>query len=341
MSNTDSHQAVLSWLSNNKAHCEEYSDLETLVSVKRSKNLKISVVIPTLNEEKTIGRTVSILRENLVRSLGLIDEVLVLDSGSNDNTLEISRSEGARVYVSEELLAGATPYRGKGENLWKGIFCAEGDIIAFVDADIENFDAHFVYGLLGPLLLRDEIKFTKAFYRRPIVDKQNNTFTNDQGGRVTEIFIRPLLSQFFPKMTGFIQPLAGEYAARREVLESISHPVSYGVDIGILIDVVEKFSLESVVQVDLGTRVHRNRDTLYLGRMSYEILQILMHKAEKLGVEASEGNLVLNGLLQFSNGEINLHQANSFQQPPMTEVAEYLKKFSAGGVSKGDRLRYA
>src|SRR5699024_11165360 len=186
------------------------------VEAKKEADLTISLCLPTLNEEKTIGKEVVIFQSELVERYPLLDEIAVVDSGSDDNTLEVAKNFGADVYKADDILHGIEPKQGKGENLWKAIYQLKGDIIVYVDADISNVHPRFVYGLIGPLLNRPEIQYVKAFYNRPLSISGKESASG--GGRVTEILIRPLFSLFFPALTGILQPLSGAYAVRRYVL---------------------------------------------------------------------------------------------------------------------------
>ncbi len=197
-------QNINNWLQTNTFHHSQFEDLKRLVEAKEKQNLTISVCIPTLNEEKTIGKEIVIFRSELMEQYPLIDELAVIDSGSTDRTLEVAASFGADVYLSAEILPRWGFKRGKGENLWKAIYQLKGDIIVYVDADIKNIHPRFVYGLVAPLIFRPEIKYVKAFYDRPLA--LSDQIRPSGGGRVTEILIRPLFSLFFPELTALIQP---------------------------------------------------------------------------------------------------------------------------------------
>ena len=242
-----------SWLERNTFHHGEFWDILKLVEEKEKKGMKISLCIPTLNEEKTIGKEVLILRSELMERYALIDEFAVIDSGSQDKTLEVAGNYGADVYLASDILPEVGDKRGKGENLWKAIHQLKGDVICYVDADISNIHPRFVYGLVAPLIRRDEVHYVKAFYDRPL--NYSSGLRASGGGRVTEILIRPLFSLFYPELTNVIQPLSGEYAARREVLETIPFPIGYGVETSHLLDLYEKFGLEAFAQT-VGSTVH-------------------------------------------------------------------------------------
>ncbi|WAC21900.1 glucosyl-3-phosphoglycerate synthase [Luteolibacter sp. SL250] len=259
-------------------HHSEFTDARRLADLKTA---PISVCIPTLDEENTIGRIVSTIRRELMESVPLVDELLVIDSGSTDGTREAAAGAGATVHLSADIAAGHGTHRGKGENLWKALFAAKGDLICYVDGDISNFHAGFVTGLLGPLLCHPGIRYVKAHYERPLTN--GGDFHRTGGGRVSEILVRPLLSLFYPELTAIFQPLSGEYAARRSLLEQLAFPTGYGVEIAHLIDLHGMGALDAVAQVDLDQRIHRNRGDLELGRMSFSILRTIFHRLERDG----------------------------------------------------------
>ncbi len=315
------------WLKNQTFHHSDYSDLKRLVEIKQSKNLKISLCLPTLNEEKTIGKEVVLIKSELMDRYPLLDEIAVIDSGSNDRTIEIARKFGADTYVSSEYLKDYGNLRGKGENLWKALYLLQGDIIVYLDADISNIHPKFVYGVVGPLLMNDHIKFVKAFYDRPLGTKQGSW--NAGGGRTTEILIRPLFSQFFPELSCIIQPLSGEYAGYREVFENIPFPIGYGVETGMLIDIYQKWGIQSIAQTDLDQRVHRNQETSALGRMSFGILQTFwdrLYQYKKIG-PIKPDSLTMRQIARVDNHhEFKEWNIIERERQPMIEVAEYRKK---------------
>lgn len=236
----------------------------------------ISVVIPARDEESTIGDIVAAIRANLVDEIGLVDDVVVVDDRSTDRTAARAVAAGARVLATSEVLPQLPPAGGKGEALWKGLAAATGDIVAFVDGDVEEFDFRFVVGLVGPLLLPGDggdVAFVKAFYERPIDGRPRG------GGRVTELAARPIISLLHPHLSSVVQPLSGEFAAPRAVLESLPFVHGYGVDIGLLVDVVAAYGPDALAQVDLGRRIHRNRPIEQLGPMAAEVLQTALHRA--------------------------------------------------------------
>lgn len=315
------------WLKRNTYHHSAFTDLEDLVAQKKKQNLTISLCIPTLNEEATIGKEIILFRSELMSRYPLIDEIAVIDSGSTDNTIDVAKSFGADVYLAEDILPNLETKKGKGENLWKAIYQLKGDIIVYIDADIKNIHPRFAYGLIAPLVYRKEIHYVKAFYDRPLAFSQG--VRPSGGGRVTEILIRPLFSLFFPELTGLIQPLSGEYAVRREVLEQIPFPIGYGVETSHLIDVYQKWGLEAFAQTDLDQRVHRNQDTRSLGKMAFGIMQTFFSRLQALDI--IQDKLELSHILrqfqahdeEFETIELQIQEE---ERPPMITIDEYIEK---------------
>ncbi len=317
-----------SWLKNNTFHHGEFWDLKELIKEKEKKGLKVSVCIPTLNEEKTIGKEIVILRSELMDRYPLIDELAVIDSGSTDDTLKVAGSFGADTYLSSEILPETGFKKGKGENLWKAVHQLDGDIICYVDADIKNIHPRFVYGLVAPLIHRDEVHYVKAFYDRPLAFSSG--IRPSGGGRVTEILVRPLFSLFFPELTALIQPLSGEYAVRRTVLEKIPFPIGYGVETSHILDVYKDWGLDAFAQTDLDQRVHRNQTTLALGKMSFGILQSFLNRVEAYGMIDKMPELAT--IYRQFQAQENRYEQVTFEileeeRPPMIENEDYRKKF--------------
>ncbi len=317
------------WLEKNTFHYSDFKDLNRLLEEKAKKNLKISLCLPTLNEEKTIAKEIIILKSELMTRYPLLDEIVVVDSGSKDKTTEIARAYGADVYDAAKILPHLEPYKGKGENLWKALYITKGDIIVYLDADIKNIHHRFAFGLIGPLLLYDHIKFVKAFYDRPISIGKNKLRPTG-GGRVTELVIRPLFSLFFPELTQLIQPLSGEYAGFREVFERIPFPIGYGVETSMNMDIYEKWGLDVMAQVDLERRIHRNQDTKSLGRMAFTILKTFINRNIQLG-SIDLKNKLFDEMIQYNlvndKYQADIFKIKGHERPPMVEIPEYRKKF--------------
>lgn len=316
------------WIKENTFHHSDFADLERLVEMKREQGLKISLCIPTLNEEKTIGKEVILFRSELMERYPLLDELAVIDSGSEDRTMEVAANFGADVYSSSDILPSMGSKRGKGENLWKAIYQLEGDIIVYVDADIKNIHPRFVYGLVGPLIRRPEIGYVKAFYDRPLVSSKG--VRPSGGGRVTEILVRPLFSLFYPDLSAVIQPLSGEYAVRRRILERLSFPIGYGVETAHLMDIYLQWGLAAIGQTDLSQRVHRNQDTRDLGKMAFGILQTFLNRAKEQGVISGVQEFNQD-LLQFQVRDQIFEQIEHHiveeEREPMINIAGYRDKF--------------
>ncbi len=244
--------------------------LATLLAAKAASETTVSVVLPALNEAATIGAIVaSLVRDLRDVSEPLIEEVVVIDSGSSDQTAAAARAAGARVLHREDVLPDIEPVPGKGEVLWRSLAATSGDVVVFIDADLRDFSSRSVTGLLGPLLTDPGIQLVKGCYDRPL--RAGDTVLWNGGGRVTELVARPLLNLHWPELSGLIQPLVGEYAARRALLERLAFPTGYGVELAILIDSLALVGLDALAQVDLGARHHEHQDEQALGRMAAEI----------------------------------------------------------------------
>jgi len=318
------------WLRKNTFHYSDFRDLKHLVAEKEKKNLTISLCLPTLNEEKTIAKEIVIMKSELITRYPLLDEIVVIDSGSTDKTMEVAEQFGADVYSADDILPDLNKYKGKGENLWKALYITKGDIIVYLDADIKNIHHRFAYALVGPLILSDNIKYSKAFYDRPIaIDKKKIRATG--GGRVTELVIRPLFSIFFPELTQILQPLSGEYAGFREIFEKIPFPIGYGIETSMILDIYEKWGLDVIAQVDLEKRVHRNQDTKALGRMAFVIMKTFLDRIEKLGLIDKKHEL-FNEMIQFSlvedSYEPDIYSFGTGDRPPIIEIEDYRRKFN-------------
>lgn len=316
------------WIHRNTFHHSQFWDIRKLIEAKEQQGLTISLCLPTLNEEKTIGKEVILFKSELMDRYPLIDEIAVIDSGSTDKTREIAAAFGANVYLSSEILPQYGEKKGKGENLWKAVYELKGDIICYVDADIANIHPRFAYGLIAPLLYNAQMKYVKAFYDRPLAFSQG--VRPSGGGRVTEILVRPLFSLFYPELTGLIQPLSGEYAVRREVLEQIPFPIGYGVETSHILDVYNRWGMEAFAQTDLDQRVHRNQATLSLGKMAFGILRTFLARSEALGSTKDMAKFSTT-LRQFQAHDDRYEQIEyeivEEERPPMITLPEYREKF--------------
>ncbi|MFE4615840.1 glucosyl-3-phosphoglycerate synthase [Streptomyces sp. NPDC056747] len=308
--------------------------IERILAAKR--NTKVSVVLPALNEEATVGDIVAVIRRELMsEAVPLVDELVVLDSGSTDRTAEVAAAAGARVVARDAILPRIPAVPGKGEVLWRSLMVTSGDVICFVDADLRDFSADFVTGIVGPLLTDPDVDFVKAMYDRPFgaapdglatgaaPDELASDKTPGQGGRVTELVARPLLNLHWPQLAGFVQPLGGEYAARRSLLERLPFPVGYGVELGLLVDALHTVGLDALAQVDVGVRKHRHQDERALGRMAAAIYRTAQ-------LRLSRGHLVRPRLTQFERGEEGFtprtYAVDTEERPPMLDIAEYTRR---------------
>jgi glycosyltransferase involved in cell wall biosynthesis len=288
--------------------------------------LTISLALPALNEEETVGRVISTLKRALMDRVPLIDEIVLIDSDSTDRTRDIGQHLGLPVYIHQELLPHLGARRGKGEALWKSLLVTRGDIVVWIDTDIVNIHPRFAYGVLGPLLTNPTIQFVKGFYRRPL--KVGEKIQAGGGGRVTELTARPLLNLFYPELSGVVQPLSGEYAGRRSALEQLRFFSGYGVETGLLIDVFEKYGLDAIAQVDLLERIHHNQSLQALSKMSFAILQAVMHRLERrYGQAIIEDVNKSMKLIRYEDGNyfLDVEEIAERERPPMIEVPEYLK----------------
>jgi glucosyl-3-phosphoglycerate synthase len=284
-----------------------------------------------LNEEKTVGRVIRTAKKNLMEDIPLLDEIVLVDSNSTDRTREIARAEGIPVYIHQELLPELSPRDGKGEALWKSLFVTSGDILLWIDTDIVNIHPRFIYGVLGPLLQNPHIQFVKGFYRRPL--KVGDKTEAEGGGRVTELIARPFINLFYPELSGIIQPLSGEYGARRTFLEQVSFFSGYGVETGLLIDAYEKHGLSAIAQVDLLERIHHNQELEALGKMSFVILQAFLRKLEKrYGQRLVEDVNKSMKIVRHTAGgySLDVEEIIERERPPMAEIPEYQKMHPQG-----------
>ena len=313
------------WFAENTFHADEFSDLERLVDIKRQSGVTISVGLPALNEEATIGGVISVLKEALVERIPLVDEIVLIDSNSTDRTRQIAADLGIPVHIHSEVLPEAgPPLVGKGEALWKSLHILKGDIIAWVDTDVANMHPQFVYGLIGPLLREPRIGFVKGYYHRPI--RISDELQHEGGGRVTELTVRPLLNLFFPLLSGLVQPLAGEYAGRREVLEQIPFFSGYGVETGMLIDLLERNGLYSIGQVNLEQRIHRNRSLADLSLTAFAIVQVILLRMESRARTRllEEVNQSMK-LIRFEHDHLSLEvrSVRDVERPPIITIPAY------------------
>jgi glucosyl-3-phosphoglycerate synthase len=291
--------------------------LQALAATKARQGLTISVCLPARNEEATVGHIVATVRRRLVEAVPLVDEVIVLDDGSCDATAEAARWEGARVFAAAEVLPELPPGAGKGNALWLSLYAAEGDLVCWVDADVRNFRCEFVTRLLEPLLADPGVGLVKGYYRRPLHGEPSG------GGRVTELVARPVLSALFPHLAHIVQPLGGEYAGRRELLEAVPFVEGWGVELGLLVDVAEHFGVATIAQCDLGVREHRNRP---LEDLAPQAMAVLLTALRRAGIAPVD---LRSTLVRFdeAHGEV-LVPVEVRERPPMLTIPTYRTKFN-------------
>lgn len=279
-------------------------DVDDLCRAKATRGTTVSVCIPAQDEEATVGGVVGTIRRELMERRGLVDEILVIDDRSTDRTAEVAAANGARVVAGDQVLPHCGPGTGKGEALWKSLAASRGDLVVWCDADVRDFDPRFVIGLAGPLLLDDDVDFVKGWYER-------------NSGRVTELTARPAIALLFPHLADFAQPLSGEYAGRRSLLERLPFTTGYGVDLALLIDVAEEIGIERMAQVDLGVRVHRNRPLEELSPQAVAVLRAALARAD---VELSAFPTALQ---RPALDDVTIEHG---QRPPLVEVAGYRRR---------------
>lgn len=296
--------------------------LSRLLAAKRAAGPRgrVSVVLPALNEEATVGAIVTTVRRELMEDVPLVDELVVVDSGSTDRTSQVARRAGARVVHRDELLPRLPPLPGKGEVLWRSLLATSGEIICFVDADLREFQCRFVYGTIGPLLTDPDIHLVKAMYDRPLGDNKGG------GGRVTELVARPLLNLHWPELAGFVQPLGGEYAARRSLLERLPFPVGYGVELGLLVDALHVAGLDALAQVDVGVRHHRHQDSQALGRMAATIYRTAQARLSPGTPLPDQPSLVQFTRMEEGGFAPRSSPVDGAERPPMRSIPEYVQR---------------
>lgn len=286
-------------------HARDFPAAEVLAA-KRGR--RVSVCLPARDEETTVAPVVDAIRRALVEDLPVVDELVVLDDGSRDATAEVAARAGATVVPAGSVLPEHPGGPGKGQAMWRALHATSGDVVVFCDADVTDFDPGFVLGTLGPLLRHPELALVKGCYTRPLHGRR------DEGGRVTELTARPLLSLLYPALAGLAQPLAGECAGRRDVLERLPFVAGYGVDLGLVIDVAARWGTSALAQCDLGTRQHRNRSLRELGAQAVTVAQVALERA---GWRAGE-ELPWSTVLQRADGErVSLSMD---QLPPLAEL---------------------
>lgn len=321
-------EIVDKWFAENTFSSSEFADLRRLVDAKERQNLRISVGLPTLNEEATVRKVIRAIRSRLVERFPLVDELVIIDSRSEDRTREIAADEGVPVFIHDEILPEVGTYRGKGEALWKSLHVLTGDIVAWVDTDVTTAHPKFVYGIVGPLLMRPELHFVKAFYQRPL--RIGDELQATGGGRVTELAARPILNLFFPELSGIVQPLSGEQAGRRALLEQLPFFSGYGVETGLLVDTLQRVGLNAIAQVDMRQRIHRNQSLYDLSMMSFEVLQVALKRVGEAHNTnlLEEANFTMKLIAAKGAGKLHLemHDIVDVERPPIASIPAYQAK---------------
>ncbi len=320
------------WFGHRSYDHAQFSDLEDLARRKREQNLTVSLVLPCRNVADTVGGIIDEIQavnERAPLGAPLVDQILAVDADSEDGTVDVAVRHGAEVYSENELLSHYGGAHGKGDAMWRSLSVARGDLIMYADADTKNFEPQFIYGTLGPIIKVPQIRYVKAAYRRPF--KNHETLEQDGGGRVTELSTKPLFNLFYPELTGFVQPLAGEFVADRELFNSIPFLTGYAVETGIMIDVLKKVGLGAMAQVDLGTRQNRHQHLRDLSRMSYAVLRAVARRMRQEGrLHTPRDPSLPDTLFQFSDYlhavatpdglKLQEHVEELVERPPMAEV---------------------
>jgi glucosyl-3-phosphoglycerate synthase len=294
-------------------HWSDWS-LAELLAAKRRGGERVSLVVPARNEAGTVAGVVSRVRERLLETAALLDEIVVIDSDSTDATAAVARDAGATVHRAADIAPGLGWHPGKGEAMWKSQLVVSGDVVVFMDADLVDWDTHFVPGLLGPLLLEEpDVRLVKGFYERPL-DVSGDVAGRYEGGRVTELVARPLLALHRPELGAVVQPLAGEWAVRRDHLATLSLPRGYAVELTALVDTYDAHGAAALAQVDLGRRAHRHQGLRDLGRMSAQLLAAM---ARRTGSTVTDSL----ALTQFGYDEAGMvadvHAVDVGERPPL------------------------
>jgi len=299
---------IFRWVRERTYDAADFSLAMVLLNYKKKLNVRVDAILPALNEEMTIGKVIESDIE--VRNSGIIDNVIVIDSGSGDDTVKIAESYNIPVYIHQKIKPELGSYSGKGEALFKSYFVSDADILAWVDTDIENITPTFFYGLIGPMLFNSEIKFVKGYYARPI---RIETYGVELGGgRVTEILVRPWINLHFPHLAGYIQPLAGTVAIYRNFYEKLKIPTNYGVEIAMLIQAVDQCGLWSTCQVNLGEVMHKSKDIAGLSEMSFQIMQVLDNLLNNLEVTEAK-NIALRQIFSSQGHfEVSIRKFNNY-----------------------------
>jgi glucosyl-3-phosphoglycerate synthase len=282
---------------------------------------RVSVIIPARDEEATVGDIVAAIRRDLMSGpQPLVDDLLVVDSDSTDATAQRAREAGARVVATPDVLPGIPTVPGKGEAMWRGLAATQGDVVVFIDADLRSFTSDYVIALLGPILSDSSVHLVKACYDRPLIADGGRRVMG--GGRVTELVARPLLNLHWPELAGVAQPLSGEYAMRRDLIESLPIPCGYGVEFALLVDTAQRAGLDAVAQVDLGERRHRHQDDQSLGVMAAEIWQVALDRLDPGNAVSRPGDSIAEFTYGPDGVTMTDHVVEVLVRPPLARVQD-------------------
>ncbi|MFA5866786.1 MAG: glucosyl-3-phosphoglycerate synthase [Actinomycetota bacterium] len=318
---------VEAWFDKRTYRHQEFGNIPRLIKLKKKQKVTVSVCLPTLNSAPALDLILRVLRDILIEEYPLIDELAIIDGGSTDSTVAIAEKYGATVFYDGDGFGDLPAGGGKGDALWRSLYHLNGDIIAWLDSDIKNIHPRFVYGTVGPLLTDKSIGYVKGFYERPLTE--GGMTKPSGGGRVTELVAKPLFNLYYPELSGLVQPLSGEYAGRREVLESVPFATGYGVETGLLIDIAGQFGAEAIAQVNLETRIHANQTLPALSRMAFGIMQTAFTRFERdKKVKLSKPFSTTMNKVEH-HGETYSIEAKDIiviDRPPMNTRPEYLEK---------------
>jgi glucosyl-3-phosphoglycerate synthase len=315
--------AVSRWIDRRTFRAADYP-LARLLEAKGEHT--VSVVLPAREVAATLGPILDALVP--LRGAGLLDELVVVDAASADGSAAVARGRGVPVLQEDELMPGHGPSRGKGDAMWRGLGATTGDLVCFLDADTEDFAPSFALGLLGPLLVRDDLALVKGAFRRPL--RSGDRVVPEGGGRVTELVARPLINLHAPELAGFEQPLAGEIAARRDLLEALPFPVGYGIEIAMLLDAAARVGVDALAQVQLGTRQNRHQPLRALTGMAYAVLAAATRRT---GEHAPVQVPAPGPLMLPHGGELEVRSVPVEERPPLRSLRG--RETRAGGVSPG------
>ena len=323
---------AVEWFRHRSYDHAQFSDVEALARRKRERGLTVSLVLPCRDVADTVGEIIDevhAVNERAPLGSPLVDQILVVDADSADGTMDVAARHGAEVFSENELLSHYGGAHGKGDAMWRSLTVARGDLVMYADADTRGFEPQFIYGTLGPIIEVPQVRFVKGAFRRPF--KSSETVEQDGGGRVTELATKPLFNLFYPELTGFVQPLAGEFVGDKDLFSSIPFLTGYAVETGIMIDVLNKVGLGAMAQTDLGTRQNRHQALRDLSRMSYAVLRAVARRMRQDGrLHTPRDTNLPDSLFQFSNYlhavatpdglKLQEHVEELVERPPMAEV---------------------